>query len=268
VGHLIIQAPIVAAMPTDSARYGDGWKKGYKNLPVTAFMLYINGSSVYKDPDDGDEIYNNMKGFIWDGQPIIDPRTQQPTKFVVPGDPVTATGWYEGLNGWPNGSYSPGDRRYLITSGPFNLAAEDTQEIGIAIFMAKGNDYLQSITSLRQATVYLQRFYNGALVTDTEDKPETPSKFSLEQNYPNPFNPVTIIKYTLQHQAKVKLKVFDILGREVKTLVNSIQESGRHNIDFNASSLASGVYFYRIEAVPVNGQSGNFVETKKMILLK
>ncbi len=266
VGHLIIQAPIVAAMPTDSARYGDGWKKGYKNLPVTAFMLYINGSSTYKDPDDGDEIYNNMKRFIWDGQPIIDPLNSEVSNFAVPGDPITGIGWYEG-SGWPGGPF-PGDQRYLITSGPFNLAAEDTQEIGIAIFMAKGNDYYQSITSLRQATVYLQRFYNGALVTDTEDKPETPSKFSLEQNYPNPFNPVTIIKYTIQQQAKVKIKVFDILGREVRTLVNCVQESGQHIIDFNASSLASGVYFYRIEAVPVNGKSGNFIQTKKMILLK
>ncbi len=266
VGHLIVQPPVAAGMPTDSARYGDGWKKGYKNLPVTAFMLYINGSAVYHDPETAEEINNNMKGLVWDGQPIIDPWILEASKFVVPGDPITGIGWYEG-SGWPSGP-APGDHRYLITSGPFNLAAEDTQEIGIAIFMARGDDYFQSITSLRQATVYLQRFYNGALVTDTEDKPETPSKFSLEQNYPNPFNPVTIIKYTLQQQAKVKLKVFDILGREVTTLVNSIQESGRHNIDFNASSLASGVYFYRIEAVPVNGQSGNFVQTKKMVLLK
>jgi aminopeptidase N len=88
-----------------------------------------------------------------------------------------------------------------------------------------------------------------------------PNEFSLKQNYPNPFNPSTKIKYTLASKAFVMLKVFNILGKEIVTLVNTEQDAGSYSVDFDASNLKSGVYFYRIEAV-------NFIETKKMLLLR
>ncbi len=89
----------------------------------------------------------------------------------------------------------------------------------------------------------------------------TPTKFSLEQNYPNPFNPITTLSYSIKEKTLVTLKVFDILGNEVSTLVNEEMESGYYNLKFNASSLSSGIYFYSLKA-------GDFVSTKKMILLK
>ena len=88
-----------------------------------------------------------------------------------------------------------------------------------------------------------------------------PNTFSLSQNYPNPFNPTTIIQYSIKEVSDVKLRVYDMLGREVKTLVNQQQSAGRYNIEFNAVNLSSGVYFYRIEA-------GNFIDSKKLLLLK
>ncbi|HEY6437878.1 MAG TPA: T9SS type A sorting domain-containing protein, partial [Ignavibacteriaceae bacterium] len=89
----------------------------------------------------------------------------------------------------------------------------------------------------------------------------TPTKFSLEQNYPNPFNPITTLPYSIKEKAVVTLKVFDILGKEVSTLVNEEKEAGYYNLKFNALSLSSGIYFYSLNA-------GDFVSTKKMILLK
>jgi hypothetical protein len=88
-----------------------------------------------------------------------------------------------------------------------------------------------------------------------------PTKFALMQNYPNPFNPTTNIAYELPVAAKVVLKVYDVLGREVATLINQEQAAGRYVQPFNASALSSGIYFYRLQA-------GNFVETKKMMLVK
>jgi 1,4-alpha-glucan branching enzyme len=85
--------------------------------------------------------------------------------------------------------------------------------------------------------------------------------FSLSQNYPNPFNPSTVIQYQIPQPGKVTLKIYDMLGREIRTLVNEFQQNGSHSITFDASHLSSGVYFYRI-------QSGSFIETKKMLLLK
>ncbi len=96
---------------------------------------------------------------------------------------------------------------------------------------------------------------------------EKPNKYKLEQNYPNPFNPTTIIKYSIlanvetRYASSVLLKVYDILGREVATLVNETQQRGNYEVTFNGSGLASGIYFYRLQA-------GNFVDTKKLILMK
>jgi hypothetical protein len=95
------------------------------------------------------------------------------------------------------------------------------------------------------------------------DEPLIPDKFVLEQNHPNPFNPTTIISYQLSVSSWVTLKVFDVLGRELATLVNEKKEAGYHNFEFRISNseLASGVYFYRLTA-------GDFVQTKKLLLMK
>ncbi len=88
-----------------------------------------------------------------------------------------------------------------------------------------------------------------------------PAEFALEQNYPNPFNPTTAIRYQLPVNSDVKLEVYDVLGKKVATLVNERQEAGIYTYTLNASTLSSGVYFYRLQA-------GNFVQTKKMMLVK
>lgn len=93
-----------------------------------------------------------------------------------------------------------------------------------------------------------------------------PKEYQLSQNYPNPFNPVTKIKYALPYASNVTLKVYDILGREVISLVNEFKDAGSYIIEFNGTNYASGVYFYRIEAEGQNGRK--YVEKKKMILIK
>ncbi|MBK7447610.1 MAG: T9SS type A sorting domain-containing protein [Ignavibacteria bacterium] len=92
----------------------------------------------------------------------------------------------------------------------------------------------------------------------------TPDNFSLTQNYPNPFNPSTKISYSIPSEGKVSLSIFDMTGKEVKSLVNSEQTAGYYSVSFDGSSLASGVYYYR---VTVTGQN-NFVATRKMLLVK
>jgi len=90
---------------------------------------------------------------------------------------------------------------------------------------------------------------------------EIPKSYSLAQNYPNPFNPVTKINFALPKQGLVTLRVYDVLGREVSTLVNEVKQAGSYSVDFDASMLSSGVYFYRIE-------SGSFTDIKRMVLIK
>jgi len=103
--------------------------------------------------------------------------------------------------------------------------------------------------------------YNPNGVTDLEKLVQLPLDYRLYQNYPNPFNPFTVIRYQLPMNKHVTLKVYDVLGREVKTLVSEDQTKGSHEVHFNASGLPTGVYLYRLQA-------GTYHDTQKMIFLK
>ena len=98
------------------------------------------------------------------------------------------------------------------------------------------------------------------LLTGVKDK-EIPEAFALRQNYPNPFNPSTRIRYDLTRATRVSLKVFNMLGQEVTTLVDEMQEAGYRSVEFQTSGMASGVYLFRLQA-------GTFIETRKMIVVK
>jgi hypothetical protein len=120
------------------------------------------------------------------------------------------------------------------------------------------------------------------IVSGVESVDNLISNFSLAQNYPNPFNPSTTIKYTIPNVSlslssrtdsrdelcQVQLKIYDVLGNEVATLVNEYQPAGRYEVKFDSSELASGIYFYRIAINSDKLQYGSFVETKKMILMR
>ncbi|MFO7446006.1 MAG: discoidin domain-containing protein [Ignavibacteriaceae bacterium] len=101
----------------------------------------------------------------------------------------------------------------------------------------------------------------GAAVVSVGEAEEVPESYFLYQNYPNPFNPSTVIRYSLPEQVHVSLKIFDILGNEIKTLVNNNQGTGNYEVIFDASGVSSGVYFYRLQA-------GDYIQNLKMLLLK
>jgi len=260
---------------------------------LASFSLYINAHPVYSWAEHGVysgslEMYNNMKGFLNNGDPYINPNTGEITKFCLAGDPVAGTGWFEG-EGWLNGMRA-GNRGYLMSSGPFDVAPEDTQEVVYAIFMAQGSDNIQSVAELKNTARAIQNYWDNVIYTDVEDQNTShlPTQFVLSQNYPNPFNSTTTIRYSIpspvisnplgderspnneifpptswarNNKINVELVVFDILGRQLKTLVNENQKPGNYTVEFDASNLSSGVYFYRLKR-------GDFISTKKMLLLK
>jgi hypothetical protein len=112
---------------------------------------------------------------------------------------------------------------------------------------------------------------SAEIILHVADAKTFPSEFWLFQNFPNPFNPKTVISYELPVMSRASLKVYDLLGREVATLVNEIKPAGSYSVGWNAQGMPSGVYFYRLSAVPSaggrNGRPGSFTETKKLILL-
>ncbi len=126
---------------------------------------------------------------------------------------------------------------------------------------------IEAVDSTNRASVYSDfvSFISQYLDRGGDDSPvinpELPKKYDLSQNYPNPFNPVTRINFAIPKQGFVTLKIYDVTGREVKVLVNEFKQAGYYTVDFNGSSLASGVYFCRI-------QSNDFTHTKRMVLIK
>ncbi len=146
---------------------------------------------------------------------------------------------YDGGNNWSD--FNDG----LLTDWTFSaLAINDPYIWVLRDFM--GNAYFRPLTN----------------ITAVENENLTlPESFSLHQNFPNPFNPSTKIKYSVPQSSKIIIKVFDVLGSEVATLVNEVVNSGQHTVNFNAEELASGMYLYRLST---NG----FTETKKMLFMK
>ena len=163
--------------------------------------------------------------------------------------------WKALSSGIGESSAGVGDISEVTSGGPFTIQAGDTLKVAFAV--AAGNSLSDLRTAINNArTKYPQ------IVTSVNNKNNTiPLTYSLLQNYPNPFNPSTVINYRIANAGNVTLKIYDILGREVATLINEEKLAGSYSVTFNASSLSSGVYFYRMI-------SGSYITTKKMLLLK
>jgi photosystem II stability/assembly factor-like uncharacterized protein len=150
-------------------------------------------------------------------------------------------------------------RIFKTTNGGVTLSLqhEDTNTGEIYQISFLGNDTAYAIAHDK----YLKTINGGEPVGVFHNSTSIPDKFSLSQNYPNPFNPLTRINYELPITNYIILKVYDALGNEVETLVNEKQSAGSYSVDFNAASLPSGIYFYKLI-------TEKFSETKKMILVK
>ena len=150
VAFQILQGPIVPGETNDKAHFDEKTKTGYKNLEATSNYFFIGSDPVYTDPDLGDYIYGTLPfynlfyGLVSiTGSPFKNPVNDETTKWLLSGDPITKTGWIDGM------LHPPGDRRQGLVTGPFEMAVGDTQEIVIAEFAAFGKDRLDGINVVK-----------------------------------------------------------------------------------------------------------------------
>ena len=167
--------------------------------------------------------------------------------------------WESLSNGIAKTTAGPDDISHVIGSGPFTIPAGETVDAGFVIGAGL------NLNDLGTVVINARNIY-PTLPTDVNDEEKPiPYSFKLSQNYPNPFNPTTKIEYIIAKTGFVTLKVYDVLGNEVFTLVNEVQPAGEYKVDFNPIvsniNLASGVYFYQLK-------TDSFVQTKKMILMR
>ncbi len=153
----------------------------------------------------------------------------------------------------PSGLYSITNQTSVIDNN-FNFVNINQLSVGQQVVVWSTIDPLSNRTALQ-----LQLITNSPTVVENNNA--VVNEFALKQNYPNPFNPSTVISFTITSSQLVTLKVYNAIGEEVRTLINSGLAKGTYNINFNAAGLSSGMYFYRLE-------SGSQVQVKKMMLLK
>jgi len=261
--------------PLDTAYNHQGPLKGIqlfpgaKNQIMTAFPHTMVGSDPHRGmPYDEFEARNYMLGLFKSGEPMDpcdDPwggvfggvpcETINPL-FAYSGDPVSNYGW---LN------TESSDQRMLIDTGPFSLEENKPITIIVGYTIGQGIDPLNSVTVGKEVSAFVQQFYQSNfddnILPVEDEKNIIVDEFRLYQNYPNPFNPITTIKFTINDLRFTTLKVFDVLGNEIALLVNEEKPAGSYEVEFDATNLASGIYFYRLQA-------SSFVETKKMVLVK
>jgi hypothetical protein len=162
--------------------------------------------------------------------------------------------------------------KYMIID-PLNVSSNPVVETGSYNYSNAANnsndENMLFVYSPRVANLYVQEWYKrykisgGTAVIGIEQiSTEIPNKFELKQNYPNPFNPSTSIQYSVAKSSNILLKVYDVTGRVVQTLVNENQTTGIYKVNLKALNMASGIYFYSLEA------DGVRIDSKKMILVK
>jgi hypothetical protein len=241
-----------------STDQGKAWSTSYQDLGGDNAC-----NSIEFDATDTNIIYAGMEGLV--------------IKSTNNG-----TTWDQtGLNGTPYYFYGlAGDHNILYAGGSTN-----SNELGLYWSTDKGNTWdtlpmldripFKGITSMVLADlgmrIYKTRLYlgtngDGVLsfdfpIVNVDERANIINEFSLAQNYPNPFNPSTNIEFEIPYYGFVTLKVYDILGHEVTTLVNEKKTPGKYKVKFNASGISSGVYFYQLKA-------GSFIQTKKMLLMR
>ncbi len=185
------------------------------------------------------------------------------------GDPVSGAGHIDGLG--EIYSFVPGDKRLYCSSGPFQMATGDTQEVIVALITGLGADRLSSISVMKHNAKWAIYTAKGNFDIEPEE-PVIPTTepilqdYHLFQNYPNPLRSGTNISYDLPVQRYVKLAIYNLLGQEVKTLVNEIQNPGSYSYKCDGKNsfgqrIPNGVYFYKIEA-------GAVILTKKLMVLE
>lgn len=165
VGYDFFQGPHVKSIG-DTAYWSGVPRPGWRELGVTSFIKYINGNAILYDPETKEECWNVMTGLTPAGKEYINSVTGEPSKFIASGDPVTGEGWLD-IDDDP-----PGDRRFLMSSGPFEMAPGDTQEIVGSIIIASGNDNLSAITAMKYYDRFAQNAFDSNFELATPPQPE------------------------------------------------------------------------------------------------
>ena len=254
LGVTVLQGPTATDDGQDNDRDGLADEPG-ERLGMTSFLTYFGGGGgVQTNPSESEHHYYYMQARWLDGGRITvggDGRnfSNIPTSFMFFGNPVTKAFWSEFNVDGKGRAIPPQDGRFIMATGPFTLQPGEEQEVVLALVWSRGDDHLDSVRKLREDTAFIRGLTATLLTPRPGDVHPYVESYPLgfAQNYPNPFRESTVIRYSLPQTMQVRLTVFDVLGRTVATLVDRQQAAGVYEAPFEAGSLPTGVYIYRLE---------------------
>ncbi|MFQ5571373.1 MAG: T9SS type A sorting domain-containing protein [Rhodothermales bacterium] len=262
VGYTILKGPRADTDRRDNDRDGLIDEPG-ERLGMETLACFWKGGGPHGEPITGQEYYRCLRGLWKNGDPIqvggdgtgspssFPGVTGQTTRFLFPGDPVTNSFWSMMNIDGAGTILTSFDTRFSMSSGPFTMQPGDEEEFVFAIVWSRGTDHLDSVRQLKQDTRRIRGAAEAILqpvpISATAPPPEPNHVLGFAQNFPNPFAETTTIRYSLPKQALVRLSVYDVLGREVATLVEARQDKGIYAVDFDGRDVPMGVYFYRLQ---------------------
>jgi len=251
---------------------GINYIEGATNSSISSVISYINTGPFGHPPNNESDARDFLKGFpngflidacTWEFGKTIDVNCETIDGLLMySGDPILLNGWI---------ANTPYDQRLWVNTGPFDL--KENHPIDIVVAYVIGFDTKHSLLSLKDAKTKARNikfyFQNNAFETEAyEPEPiiciEPIFEFRLEQNYPNPLNPGTKINYKIPYSNEpqnVTLKVYNLLGEVVATLINKVQTVGSYSVNFSAENLSTGVYIYSLS-------NGNNYQSRKLLVLK
>ncbi len=215
-------------------------------------MSVVDQNNIYLCGYDGDFIKTNNGGTSWEYTMVDNTTTLNDIIFIN-----NTTGYVCGINGKVHATFN-GGANWQSQSPGTNSSLTRVAFLG-------GSNETGYITG-GNGSIY--KTTNGGISGIQTIGNEVPNGFSLKQNYPNPFNPTTNIRIQMPKEGFAKLTVFDVTGKEVAVLVNEDLKAGEYNVDFNASNLTSGIYFYQLFVGDNTNKGNRFTDVKKMILVK
>jgi hypothetical protein len=263
--------------PLDSARTHWGELVGYSITPgalnqeLVSSNVYFQSAPGLGDPTTQTELRNYMLGLDKLGNKIdacnfqygavngIDCHNVD-SRFIFSSDPITQIGWVDS---------NPADIRYLMNVGPFDLETNETQTIIAALVFARGDNSLESIEKAREKLIEVRAFYKSNFkyeIVGLNDANMIVENFDISQNYPNPFNPSTKMNISVPQRTYLKIEIFDVLGRKIRTLINQEVKAGKIEVTWNGKNnfgnkVASGNYIVMMKA-------NEFMKAIKVNLLK
>jgi len=261
---------------------GISWTPLNPNEKAEVRLLLFNNTKMYEGKWYGGGLYVSSNGGIdWTSLGLQNMRvtalaikdstifagTYQNGVYLSTNNGITWTSSSIGISEWSVQCFAVyGQNIFVVSSGKVYLSKDNgslwkNRNDGLPSdisYITLNDQYIYASTNSHGV---FRRSINDILTSVNEDQNKLPNSFSLSQNYPNPFNPTTTINYSVPTASHVIIKVYDLLGRQVATLVNDNNPAGNYSVKFDGSKLVSGVYFYRMEA-------GSFSQTKKLILMK